>query len=641
MKIKYLFFLTVLVLVFANTHAGLFDPPLVNTSFEERILEPGAWSDEVMNWFDYWWSWEQHGTGMDGGGLDYIPWAPDGFNWGGIGSGGGYIYQQVGTYSGPDEYELSFTLGIRDDTPAGSVRAAVWVGGIPEAAVDWTGLVDVGASMVDYTLWPSSLYGIEYGTIDVATTLSIGESYINGAPIWLQIGNLALNGQMFVDDVKLISTSWAKDPVPQPDGPVVPVTQVLSWTPPSVFTPLGYNVYLTSDPNLPETSKVVDGDNVTYYEPEPDLKYDTEYFWRVDPIDPNDGIPSPVRGMLWTFRTGPQEPTIVTEPQNITVPSGTTAEIAVAEVHGIDYQWYLVAEPEDQEVGDNSPTLSISNVQQGDEGYYYCVVSNSHGSVTSSQVRLMVQRLVGHWKLEGDLTNEVPGGGDGTASDPNFNVGIDGSGLEFFGDGQTVVIADSTDYYNFYPQGMTVNVWVKTNTLDWDGVIAKQQRYDTRSGWTIDVYDGWSHFSVRGQTWDVWATDDDWNMFDGDWHMVTCIIDPVTLTSRVYVDGKLRTESFAYRTPATAPEPLVFGAETADGEIPYTGMLDEVSIWNYPLESLDVARLHGLYKPDVEICIGLPELDFNGNCIVDIDDFAQIASGWLDCNIVPESACFD
>jgi len=40
-------------------------------------------------------------------------------------------------------------------------------------------------------------------------------------------------------------------------------------------------------------------------------------------------------------------------------------------------------------------------------------------------------------------------------------------------------------------------------------------------------------------------------------------------------------------------------------------------------------------------CLGKPEMDFNYDCKVDFADLAIMASSWLECNLVPESACWE
>jgi len=44
------------------------------------------------------------------------------------------------------------------------------------------------------------------------------------------------------------------------------------------------------------------------------------------------------------------------------------------------------------------------------------------------------------------------------------------------------------------------------------------------------------------------------------------------------------------------------------------------------------------HKP---FCVKYPRMDFNGDCKVDFADFAIMASSWLECNLVPQSACWE
>jgi hypothetical protein len=44
------------------------------------------------------------------------------------------------------------------------------------------------------------------------------------------------------------------------------------------------------------------------------------------------------------------------------------------------------------------------------------------------------------------------------------------------------------------------------------------------------------------------------------------------------------------------------------------------------------------HKP---FCAKYPRMDFNGDCKVDFADFAIMASSWLECNLVPQSACWE
>lgn len=87
--------------------------------------------------------------------------------------------------------------------------------------------------------------------------------------------------------------------------------------------------------------------------------------------------------------TGTQAPVISTQPQNITVPQGQTATFSVTAIANPapTYQW--------RKNGTNisgaiAASYAIANVQPADTGLYSVVVSNSAGSVTSSNARLTV-----------------------------------------------------------------------------------------------------------------------------------------------------------------------------------------------------------------------------------------------------------
>jgi hypothetical protein len=263
----------------------------------------------------------------------------------------------------------------------------------------------------------------------------------------------------------------------------------------------------------------------------------------------------------------------------------------------------------------------------------------------------MTKRLVGWWKLDGNLADsvqeEVPDAPthSGTDTEPSYeDIGKDGSAYDFLGTGNIVTINDSAEYFNFYNLGQTVSGWVKSDTETWDGVISKHYRVEgeTWTGWVIDVSGGWTHLTVRGSHGDLWGSDDDGWMFDDGWHLVTAVMDPETNTSRIYVDGKFRDESDAYvlGDAMLNDEPVAFGAETALGDIPYTGQLDDVRIWNYALDDVAVALLYTDFNPGSEICVEYPEKDVTGpdgvpDCKVDLYDFAEWASSWMECNIVP------
>jgi hypothetical protein len=63
-----------------------------------------------------------------------------------------------------------------------------------------------------------------------------------------------------------------------------------------------------------------------------------------------------------------------------------------------------------------------------------------------------------------------------------------------------------------------------------------------------------------------------------------------------------------------------------------------VNIAQNPSTATILAILNSEPKP---VCVKHPRMDFSGDCKVDFADFAIMASSWLECNLVPQSACWE
>ena len=143
------------------------------------------------------------------------------------------------------------------------------------------------------------------------------------------------------------------------------------------------------------------------------------------------------------------------------------------------------------------------------------------------------------------------------------------------------------------------------------------------------------------------GTNDAGDIFDGEWHLITSVIDPVSQTSRIYVDGVIRDESEAFdlSTIALNSEPVVIGAETQENVNPFIGQMDDVRIWNYPLGEIDIVNLYLDFEEDKDVCMNQDDtwlqFDYAGEpgepsyCRIDIADLAEFVSAWLECHLVP------
>jgi len=271
------------------------------------------------------------------------------------------------------------------------------------------------------------------------------------------------------------------------------------------------------------------------------------------------------------------------------------------------------------------------------------VASNAVGFVASKPAIVVSKRLMGWWKLDGDLNDSVaavvPGAlaHHGSISNPNFSAsGKDGGAYEFTGDGRVIMIADSSDYFNFYPQGLTVSAWVNTAQTGWGGFVCKNNLTNTAGFYLEHQGDSWLVSGLRG-------IDGQWSAAAGiynTWQLLTLTLDGQTKTVRQYVNGALTAEaSYTIELPLSE-ESLFFGAEKTNGGFPYVGLLDDVRIYSYPLDAVAVARLYTDLTPGSEVCVEYSPFDVTGpngqpDCRVTIYDFAAMAAQWLDCNLVP------
>ncbi len=480
--------------------------------------------------------------------------------------------------------------------------------------------------------------------IELAVTAQASDS-------WFAFDNIRLDG--------ILQTGAAVNPDPYVGEEEVELSRVFTWQigedPNDPGNPMpgviGYFVYLGTD----ETAVAVAGtDDLSgiyrdfkavgdeSYNPsassEP-LVNDETYYWRVD--EKLAGDANTIGGKIWMFYSERTLPDVAEQPKDAYAFPGDTAVLTTAGAPSptpLFYQWYRGESPDRTNPVDGGDTaeLSIPDVSVDDEGLYYCRITNDAGDIDTESALLMVKRLMGHWKLDGNLDDATANGHNGIG-DPNFVDGKDGSAVELFGDGEIIEIADSAESFNFYPNGYSVSAWVKNSMSGWGGIVAKQDRGDTWKGWVLNC-NGTNGTSTLRQTpaSDYAGTSD---ITDDQWHLVVSEYDAVVGRVRIYVDGLLENESPELTsTIETNTFPVIIGAETSGGFSPFTGLVDDVRIWNYPVDPVDVALLYTDFNPGEEVCVDNVGLayDLDGNCTVDLGDVAVFAATWANCRSVPD-----
>ncbi|MBI9016185.1 MAG: hypothetical protein JEZ07_02875 [Phycisphaerae bacterium] len=419
------------------------------------------------------------------------------------------------------------------------------------------------------------------------------------------------------------------------------------------------------------------------------LEFETDYAWAVDTTDGSTEYP----GYVWTFKTEPAVPEFITDIVGATVEAGEDVTLTFESRNTVRCVWLKdglqIADLTDPEVGFD---LTISDITQADdEGVYTCKIYNGGSpadEAISNKAIVAVKRLVARLDFEGNLEDSSPvGSWDGLFGDPNINDdltafeydatdAISGSQSAIFTGEAYITIPNSQDMINFYPQGYTMTCWAKIDRPNCDGgwihCISFITNYDEEAG-TINAGVGAGlYHNANDEGTGTYGTITNFRsggylysgalapevIYDG-WVLVVSILDPTDNKFKFYYFTEPNGEDYPTNIVAASQDageqqwsqtPVLIGAERAgllndtnpDGEYygmdvyyneAFVGKMDDVRIYNYALTMDDIAQMYA----DVtgrDVCTGTVENDLNGDCMVDLLDFADFAATWMDNLII-------
>ena len=133
---------------------------------------------------------------------------------------------------------------------------------------------------------------------------------------------------------------------------------------------------------IPRTNMVLLTTNATFTIPYATTA--TSAVWRV--VITNSGAPTPTINSTFTVLVL-DPPAITNQPMSVTVNPGTNVNFSVTAgpTNHLSYQWYFLSSPL---AAATNATLNLSNVQVGNAGGYYVLVTNVAGSATSQVATL-------------------------------------------------------------------------------------------------------------------------------------------------------------------------------------------------------------------------------------------------------------
>ncbi|AQT68499.1 hypothetical protein STSP2_01664 [Anaerohalosphaera lusitana] len=442
-------------------------------------------------------------------------------------------------------------------------------------------------------------------------------------------------------------------PSPEVNTVAVPIDAVLSWTKPTNYTPTSYDIYLGEygDPNW-AVAPAATGLTDTTYDPV-DFDYNKNYVWRVDSTAPDGTVHT---GDLWYFQAE-GDPLIEVQPRSIAVPVGGSSFFEIQSILTDTYTWYhstdaAVDTPDDDTEVQSGPSnvLNIENYQETDAGYYYCVLTNTipdSNPVASAVASLETGKLEAYYPFDGDPNDATSAGWDllaGDTDDTNitnsYEAGAIGDAIRFGRDtADTVYIPGSEEYFNFFTKGFSISMWVKPDDYGLsNGFMTYVAKRSGSTGWNMLDTAFYYGQGFEAKIYPLGFNTDSGRLDDGEWHMVTCTYDAATQTLRAYVDGEEDGGPSVGEGIAHSTQVVTFGSyyKTGTGGWGYNGLIDDVKIYNYPLDNFEIAQQYTAVFTDVSICAEDPPYDFDGDCVIDLADFAIFAQSWLECNLVPD-----
>jgi len=202
--------------------------------------------------------------------------------------------------------------------------------------------------------------------------------------------------------------------------------------------------------------------------------------------------------------------------------------------------------------------------------------------------------LVSYYKLDETSGDVVDSHGDNNGTNYGATRGVAGkinNAFSFDGDDYVEVPNDAS--LNFGSGNFTISIWVKYSSSDLMKFVMKGAEGGGGKRYALVTYDGKISVAIDDDTVakNVLSTE---TYNDSKWHYVVGVRDGNNL--RLYIDNveETPTDITGYGDIDDATRPLVFGRRSDTSEGFYTGLLDEIIIWNRTLTSDEISQLFGL-----------------------------------------------
>ena len=395
------------------------------------------------------------------------------------------------------------------------------------------------------------------------------------------------------------------------------------------------------------------------------------------------GDPNNIMGNDWTFTAVGATPSIFSGPDHTLTDVNGNASLSITTgTIASNFRWFkVVGEQDTDENGDDdmlsdggiysdtqTKTLVITGgtTSNGAEGQYYCRAYNGdpegvHLSIASQTAWVWIPRLMNHYPFEVIvdpnttpdsengydmmlLSNDI--GLDLPALETNVVSGITGTKSLKFNNPRGTDPNTADAQYAQVNEGwaggymdITISAWVYSlggsnwnRILDFGNNNANYMFLCVNPGSVNRAV----RFAVNVNGTEQSVTSPDEALPDNEWTYVTATLSGNT--GRIYINGEL-----VGTNASLTNNPVSYGPTTQNwlgrsqwgaGDGYFNGMIDELKIYNYARTTEQVAQDYLDVQGDWICNLELPAIpyDFDGNCRIDLEDFAAFAASWMENN---------
>ena len=198
--------------------------------------------------------------------------------------------------------------------------------------------------------------------------------------------------------------------------------------------------------------------------------------------------------------------------------------------------------------------------------------------------------IVAYYKMDGDATDSV-GSNNGSVTGATLTTGKINQGYSLSGSSQYITISTGSEFDDL-DTAMTIIAWIKLTATDNECIIGKYDATDNHRFILHRISGGkLSTILGHGTATDVSITGGT-TLSTGVWYHTALTYDGT--------DAKLYINGSSDATPVTASGALSFNGETtyigryddSSGSGYFSGVIDEVGIWNRALSSNEITALY-------------------------------------------------